>query len=334
MSGRRRGAVCLTFVLQAALRTAAAEDLPSPTSRSFWIEASGGWAALRPIDLNARAEYGAAAQRHLFDAQLEALEKSRTILSWNKTESGARPRIDRGWNAGLRATYRINRALALSLGYQRVSSQSSADRSARYRRAGYYDADIEAITAAPDAVSLAAHAAVVGIELRHPLGGQLDAAAFLRAGPIFASFEYQTQWSYAWSKQVFSQFDGPPQTYPVLTLAGQSQEKGHGLGVALDAGLRLQRALGGRLAFFVEGAYAYQKVSSPAGSGSEERGGRRTTWEGDWIVQRERIAAPWGTVELENPSARIAPGQTPVKARDFRLDLSGVQLRAGLSLRF
>ena len=84
----------------------------------------------------------------------------------------------------------------------------------------------------------------------------------------------------------------------------------------------------------MEGAYAYQKVGTLSGSGSETRDGVTESWEGDWRIQQVEMVTQWGSRSLEYPTSFSGDLPDSDAARDFDLDLSGFQLRLGMLIRF
>ncbi len=320
----------LAFATVAAATAARAED--APTGR-FAIELTGGFSRLDPVDLNARSSYGDRLQIQQYDLQFDALQRSGALLAWEKTANGARPRVHGGLDGGARVSWAFSRRVTVSVGYERLSASPTATWSARYTRTDVYGSrDIESLAGSGDALTAHADTALAGIHVGWTLGRRLRAEAAVRGGVLFARFGATARDGYTWDKNV-PQAAGRV-TYNVLTRDTSTAESGSGTGVAAEAALRLVRPLRRRFAAFAEGGYAYRRVGRASGSGSETIGDRTASWAGPWFVERERLAAPWGTVELENPTARLLPGQTPVKARDFRLDLSGLALRAGISIAF
>jgi hypothetical protein len=226
----------------------------------------------------------------------------------------------------VRVKRRQNEFLAFSVGLQFLTAGGSNDVRAQYAREDYYgDVRIEDLTYSPYTLSAKAWAPLVGVHVGRPLGDKLRLEGFLVGGPLFADFEYVSDWSYAFSMR------GPSMNGLVFETAGGLDGRGEGTGLAAEVGLRFRFAVGGRLAFFAEGGYAYQRVTSPSGPGSQVRGGERVEWEGEWAITEDTITAPWGSLDLERPTNDWPEGSTDGRRGDFALDLSGFRLTLGVS---
>ncbi|MCP5105188.1 MAG: hypothetical protein GY950_17495, partial [bacterium] len=83
---------------------------------------------------------------------------------------------------------------------------------------------------------------------------------------------------------------------------------------------------------FIEGGYAYQVVKKLSGKGSENSPDGSFYWEGDWNIINVSGSEEWGTINALYPSNYWEEGMS--KSRDFKLDLSGFQLKGGIAYRF
>jgi hypothetical protein len=292
----------------------------------FAIEWFGGIADFSASDLNALVTYDNQVQHHMYDAQLDSLQARGQIQSWDSALDGERRPLESSWTTGLRARFRLNAFFSLSFGLQYLSAGGSKDLRLRYSRLEHNtDERIEELDYSPYTLSVGAYAPLLGITVGKPLGEKIELEGYVLGGPLFARFDYVSDWDYAFS------IDGPSMYGRALLFAteGRFEGEGKGTGLALDMGMRFKYMFLDRVGIFVEGGYAYQHVNNPSGSGSETRNGDPTNWEGMWTMGEETLATPWGTVELERPTNRGMNGS----ARDFELDLSGFQLRLGISFR-
>ncbi len=304
------------------------ETVPERPSeqRRYVVEGYGGLARAGAGDLNTLRGYDEGVQQHLFDSQLDALQSSGQIASWDREQSGERSTIDASWSLGLRVKRRQNPSLAFSLGFQYLNAGGSDDVSSVYTRQEHDgNRRIEELSYSPYTLSVTAWAPLVGVHLGRPLGSKLTLEGFLLGGPLFADFEYVSDWSYAFSMQ------GPDMNGLVFETAGGLDGGGQGTGVAVEVGLRLGYGLADRLALFAEVGYAYQKVTSPSGPGSQVRSGERVEWEGEWAIGEDRITAPWGSLDLERPTNEWPEGSSDGRLGGFDLDLSGLRLTFGFS---
>ncbi len=294
--------------------------------RRYVVEAYGGLASAAGTDLNRLQGYDQQVQQHLFDSQLDALRNSGQIASWEREQSGERSTIDASRSLGLRVTRRQNATLAFSVGLQYLTAGGSNDVLSQYTRQEYDgNQTIEELSYSPYTLSVKAWAPLVGIHLGRPLGSKLTLEGFLLGGPLFADFEYVSDWSYAFSMR------GPDMNGLVFETAGGLDGSGQGTGIAAEVGLGFRFAMGGRFALFAEGGYAYQRVTSPSGPGSQIREGERVVWEGEWALTEDSLSAPWGSVDLERPTNDWPEGSSDGRLGDFDLDLSGFRLTVGVS---
>ena len=143
---------------------------------------------------------------------------------------------------------------------------------------------------------------------------------------MLAEFEHVDDWRYGFA------MTGPSWEGPVFDTGGRLEGRGEGIGLAVELGLRFDKTLSGRLSTFLEAGYAYRRVEGPTGSGAEVTVDGRRQWEGEWGIRDERIDTPWGAVDVERPTNDWPPDGRLSPSRQFDLDLSGFQLRVGLTL--
>jgi hypothetical protein len=151
---------------------------------------------------------------------------------------------------------------------------------------------------------------------------------FFSAGPIFAECQHLAEWKYVW------RITGDDYNFDPFETDGILEEKGKGTGLSLDLGGRVQYPLFSGFGVFLEGGYANQVVKKISGPGRERRGEINDVWDGKWGVKKETVTAPWGTLESEFPTNYWPESSPAAKIRHFTLDLSGFQIRLGLSARF
>jgi hypothetical protein len=145
---------------------------------------------------------------------------------------------------------------------------------------------------------------------------------------MFVKCHYISDWAYEWRIQ------GPDYGYLVVSSIGRLEQNGSGTGIAFDFGGRLSYPVIKRLELFLEGGYAYQVAKNISGGGLETRGTSNVTWNGEWSIKQETMTTAWGEIDLELPTNYWPNNTEEGRVRDFELDLSGFQLRLGLSLRF
>jgi hypothetical protein len=295
----------------------------------FQVELYGGIIFLNPSDLNLFVGHDNRMQEFFYDSYFDYLVATGQIQSWSKNEGEERQEIRRSYPIGGRIKYYLSQSIALSIGFQYISSQQSSDLDFQYFRhelsGERYN---ESITYAPYSLSAKAYIPTLGFHIRKRLKNVLVLEGFLTGGPMFARCSYFTEWRYEWETE------GPNYRYITYSNTGALEEKGSGTGISLDFGGRISYPIIKSFAIFLEASYAYQVVKSISGPGQEERDGRSVSWDGTWGIKSEIVAAAWGELETEFPTNYWPENSEENKVKDFELDLSGFQLRLGLSFRF
>lgn len=300
------------------------------------IELFGGFSSLNPKDLNGRVEYD-----RLYEDFYTELRYSyyRDIYGDSVTYSG---RVDGEFNeikralpVGLRLKYKLNQALSVSLMFKYLSDKQDSQVTYEYDvrlvepdAVQFYDEFTLFQENSPYSVSVKAYVPMVGVHYRLGKIRFLNGEAYLAAGPMFARCEFMR-------RRYASSLD----SYNYQTEADSSLEMtGKGTGLALEAGIQVNLKLARSLYLLVEGGYAYQTAWNITGPGRSENTTRDSNmagytdsaeWDERWGMVEGNLTGEWGRFPCAYPSSQPGSGNT----RDFRLDLSGVQIRIGLSFR-
>lgn len=88
------------------------------------------------------------------------------------------------------------------------------------------------------------------------------------------------------------------------------------------------------LGFFIETGYAYQVVKDLEGPGYSRSNGEVEEWEDEWGMKEYYKAQYWGIVDSMYASNSWKYPKNQLWVRGFKLDLSGFQVRIGVSFRF
>lgn len=296
----------------------------------FQIEFYGGFTTLNPSDLNLFVDYDNSIQEFHYDSLLDYLQSNGQIRSWNGVKEAERKKIKNALPLGGRLRYHVNNSLAISIGFRYFSREHESDFDFEYTRNEIEGEQYsESSTFFPYSLSVKAYVPHVGIHLMKKVKGALMLEGYFSGGPLFAECSYFSNWRYEWRIREANQSE-----YLVFQRAGTLEEKGTGTGIAIDLGGRIKYPLIKNLGIFLEAGYAYQVVKNVSGSGSELNGEFSETWDGRWAIKQEQIRTPWGELEAELPTNFWPDGSNEGKVRDFELNLSGFQLRLGLSFRF
>lgn len=298
--------------------------------KRFQVEFYGSFTTLNPSDLNLFVDYDNSLQEFNYDSLLGYLQSSGQIRSWNKTQEENRWKIKSAFPLGGRLKYHFKNSLAVSIGFRYFSRTRESNIDFQYRRNEIEGEQYtESMVYAPYSLSFEAYVPQVGIHLMKKFKGALIIEGFLSGGPLFVECQYLSDWNYEWYIRETDNFE-----YLVYQSSGSLTEKGTGTGIAIDLGGRINYPLVKNLRIFLEAGYAYQVVKNVSGSGSEVNGSFSTTWDGQWAIKHERINAPWGELEAELPTSHWPDGADDGKVRNFKLDLSGFQLKLGLAFLF
>jgi len=297
--------------------------------QKFQFELFGGYTTLNPSDLNLFVSYDNTIQTFSYDAYFDYLRTNSQIQSWTKNQDSERQKIKRAFPFGARLKFHLNQTIALSIGLRYLTSSHDSNIELQYTRNEFFNEQYrEELVYSPYSLSAKAYIPTLGIHIMKKLKNALTLEGFLAGGLMFARCKYLSDWTYEWWIQ------GANYNWLTFQNSGTLEEKGHGIGIALDVGGRLAYPLFKSLGIFLEAGYAYQVAKNISGGGSEVRDDSTEIWDGRWGIKREKMTTPWGELEFELPTNYWPEGTDERRIRDFELDLSGFQLRLGLSYRF
>ena len=316
------------FALGLGLGVVRADAQDDSTGR-FSFEIFGGIQGFDPRDLNLRAESDTIVQLFQFDSFLDYRLNQGYIENWQRSQGGTRGRIEIGIPAGFRLKCRVAGSLSISLGLSYFRGGRSSDLLFEYDSIdtlGFQNKEF--LTYAPYSLSLSAWMPRLGLHYEHRLGAKWSLEGMIAGGPIFASCRTQSVLNYSWHVV------GQDYDWPTFSQDVSLEEEGTGTALGLEAAARLNFRLAARWGLFLSAGYAYQKIGSISGEGTEIRDGITRTWEGAWAIKRDLMAAPWGELPIDYPTADWPAGSSGQRVRDFVLDLSGFQLTLGAVYRF
>jgi len=286
----------------------------------FRVEVYGGLAFMNPKDFNllGRAEEQ---YNYVFFQEL--------YLGYDGYFTNDFPRITKALPAGVRLRYKLNRRFDVSVEAEafkkieetHVSGTFVVDPSYILTESKAYD---------PFRLGIKALSVMGGLHYRIPAGASTEVELGAAAGWAWAEFNFLSSWTAALDltengEVISSSVDG-------RTLEGD----GKGSAPTAKLMVRLNRALGRRLGFFVETAMTYCRIKSLEGGGREtilDIPGE-TTWTGTWAIKREEIEMPHDSAVVLVPTNYWEGWVAGQRERDFVLDISGLRLVAGIYLKF
>lgn len=291
---------------------------PLSAQGRFQLELYGGVSFLKPRDLNlfskAEEQYN----------QLLYIERH---LGWSGYFINDFPRVSNVYPAGFRVKYHLSEKLAVSVEAEGFHQTKETSISGSFTYAPSWSLS-EAKEYSPYRLSLQGYSVMGGLHYRFGVGRATEIEIGTAAGWARAEFDFRSSWAYSIDLRtgdfVHSSIDG-----------GTLEGDGKGDGFVAKGMLRLNRALGRHLGFFVETSAAYCRLKSLSGGGRETRLGipGETSWEGPWGIKKEVIEVSWGSASISVPTNYWEGWTAAQRERDFVLNLSGVRLLLGVYVR-
>ena len=307
------------------------QEIPERGERSRWqVEVFGGFGTASAADLNLRANYEEMSLLFYGEDYFQYQLSRGEIASFARTNTGGGAKLlKHAIPVGFRVHYGLTGWLNLSLGLTRFGGARESSFKNTYdilendgTKSSYWT-EFQNFKLAADG-----YVPSIGLHLRRNIVPSLGIEGFITGGPLLADCIYSLTYDSRWPL-LKDQGDIKNRDYGLL------EEKGSGVGLALQAGAKVDFNITKRYGLFVEGGYAYQVVHDVSGPGVRSINTNRDTWEGDWGIKQDIKSEPWGTARFLWPSnGWTIFGGTWWRTRDFKLDLSGFQARIGLFYRF
>ena len=305
-------------------------------TRPLRLEIIGGLAAIQPHDLNLLADYYNAYPLFFYTRQYDYLRAQYgNLFSYAASRSGDAQlkAVRRGFPWGIRMRYSFSNALSLSLGLEHLEGNRLSSTSLRYqiedRSGGLIQTFPREFTAGyPDFfLGFSAWIPQAGIHYAKPLGKHWQAVGSLSAGPMLARCRsvLETDYRYEYASGYRSE------NHYLLEM------KGTGTGWAVDLGAELRRRLSRRWSFFLATGYAWRRAARIEGAGRSQSLNLdsnavqdlvENSWQGRWRKKDAFFQRNWGQFTETYYGNYFSDGEA---ADNFVLDLSGVQLKIGLS---
>jgi len=325
--------VCL---LGAVLLAAPAVWASQENGRRFQIELFGGFSTLNPNNLNRRPEYDRLYEDFYTELRYSYYHNiDGNLVTYSGREDGEFNEIKQALPVGLRLRYELTSALSVSLGFKYLSNRQNSRVTYQYDvrltepdAVQFYDEFSLFQENDPYSISVKAYVPMVGVHYKLGKIRFLNLEAFLAAGPIFARCEFMRR-----------RYSSSLDSYGYLTELDSSLEmKGKGTGLALEAGLQVNLRLLKHVYLLMEGGYAYQLAWKVTGPGHAETTTRDSNmagytesaaWDERWTMVEGYLENEWGRYPYSYPTGQPGTGNT----QNFKLNLSGAQIRLGLSFR-
>lgn len=306
-------------------------------NKRFKLELFGGLALLNPADLNTLPQYDQAYEEYFSVTRYNYYHnRYGQFFTFTEDKQGELKQIEQAPALGARLKYRLSGNWWLSLGFKYMKKEEISGFNYMFI---VHSIDPDAvvfdmtstITRRNDPYSLEVKSYSPMLGIHYQLGEDrfINLEGFITAGPVFGSTSYFKERLYHEIDQYGYWYQRSSSTYM----------EGNGTGIAAEVGLQINVRIFKGFRFFVEGSYAYQRTGKISGKGSSQTAYadvfsegyiNSSTWEGDWIMLTSQLEQDWGDLFMPFPANWL----TFDNPTYFKLDLSGLQLRAGLSITF
>ncbi len=302
--------------------------------KKFQVEIYGGFSLLNPAHLNNRADYDRTFEQFYTEDRYSYFHGlSGDLYTYSGQVDGQYNKIKNAFPMGIRLKYNLGSSLSVSLGFKYLSRTRDSSVTHRYDvrfvapdAILYYDEFSTTRENSPYSLFAGGYAPMVGIHYKIGGGRAVNLEAYAAAGPLFASCRFSRLRSFR-EESVYGYWYESTRTDEI---------EGKGTGIALDAGVRVNIRVVKGIDLFIEGGYSFQRAGGISGAGSFEieivdsnsSGYIETgTWEGTWVMVPGVLDREWGQRSYQYPSNRDGNDG----ASEFKLDLSGFQLKVGIS---
>lgn len=316
----------LGFIL--AFGAAVSYAAPADSGRAFKLELFGGWNSLNPSDFNLITAADKTIQDTFFDQFYNSVYKN---YSKKFEKNGDLLPLRNAFPLGIRAAWQFHPHWTLTFGLEYLSRTKIS--TVAYAYSIFYNSSLYIYDKKdfPDyRIGVSAWTALVGLRYETPLFRTMTIGAYIGGGMAWLHCRQSKEWHWQYSIQDYS-YSGSQEPVVTFDQSGKIEELGSGNGIAAEAGLRLGWRCSSRWTLFCEAGFTFRRSGDISGTGKEKIGAEENNWDGIWYVAKEHISAYWKPGDIEYPSNRPETIVTD-KYRTFRLDLSGFQLRAGISL--
>jgi hypothetical protein len=299
----------------------------------FQIELYGGLLALNPEDLNSRPVGHTLSQKYWGDDYFSYLLKNGHIGAYNKNLEGKFKSIALAMPFGFRFKYYLKPSISVSLGFKFMREQKVSKVRNQYsivEKSGEAKSYTDEFW--PLSISAKGFSPMIGVHVGKRISRSFGLETFITGGPLFAYNDFIVDLHVETTDH--SSLENFNNYIAKGVMDWYVKEEGEGTGVAFEIGLRLDFKKGKHLGVFLETGYAYQKVNRLSGIGMEDLNGEIREWQGTWGLKHNYRERYWGILNTSVASNYWLDEDANLWLKRFKLDLSGFQLRIGVSYRF
>lgn len=305
----------------------------------WFLEFYGGYSSLSPSDLHTGAQYLENFYDWYYEEQyLYYSSIYSDYFHFSGSKTGEFQKINKGFPLGFRIKYHTTSRLAFSLGLQYLSGKETSSikyqfqvRSAIPDEPHFVEDYERTLQLSPLLISVKGYTPVLGVHYVISLSRSLFFESFLTGGLLFAQYRSHGRKTFKESN-IYDYWEESIEEYDY---------KGKGIGYSLGAGIRSEWLAVRNIGLFIECGYTFQKAGRVFGPGTYDYCYRDSnapeicdptgSWEGYWGLSSVSLSKEWGDFSKKRLST--FKNKTNFAVKNFHLDLSGFQLRIGLSLR-
>lgn len=320
------------------MAASAQEDANAFHFSNFSLELLGGYTGLNPEDFNDAASYEEAYLQFNYVAKFNYYQ----ALYGNGYQVTSRRIGDAGFNPlkgspayGFRLRYNISPSLGLSIGVQSLSGTQNSNVEMNVDVTNSASGNGESLSYQYQnpgfRLAVSAWSPQLAAHFGWDIGRILRLEILVAGGPLFIQCRTRSE------RRMISTDQAGFRTDSLYVIEMNGETKGLAGELGGRAGLRLT----GFLNFFAEGGFAFRAADEVRGTGwsqttiSDSNGAQdpvTAEWSGEWSIQMHNSLANWGRFKANQPQNRIPPGPG-FSSYKFMIDLSGFQIKAGLSFK-
>jgi hypothetical protein len=303
------------------------------------LEFYGGYSTLNPSDLHTGAQY----IENLYDWYYKDRyqyysSRYSEYFHFTGSKTGEFQKIKNALPLGLRIKYYIRPRLAFSLGFQYISREETSHinyeyqvRSAIPDQSQFIEDYTRTLDLSPLLISVKGYTPLLGIHYEILMSRSLFVESYLTGGLLFTRFQFTGKETFAESN-IYDYWEESIEEYDY---------KGSGIGYSLGTGVRAEWRALRNMGLFIEGGYTLQKAGRIYGPGTYDYCYTNSnapqiceptsSWEAYWGLSFVSASREWG--EFSGGRLDAFRDKSDSSVNNFHLDLSGFQLRIGLSIR-
>ncbi len=303
------------------------------------FEFYGGYSTLNPSDLHTGAQYSENFYDWYYEDRYQHYSSAYSdYFHFTGSKTGEFQKINNAFPIGFRIKFSTSQRVAFSLGFQYISKEEISNikysyqvRSAIPDEPHFVEDYTRVIELSPLSISIKGYTPLLGIHYGIPLSRSLLLEGFVTGGLLFARFRFNGTHTFK-ETNIYEYWEESIEEY---------EYKGKGIGYSLGTGVRAEWLAVRNIGLFIESGYSFQKAGRIFGPGvydycySDSNAPQicepTDSWEGYWGLSSVSLSREWGEFSGKRLGAYRA--KTKVAVKNFHLDLSGFQLRIGLSIQ-